>query len=91
MAEWGQHSCPHKAAIDVDGRRLAALDSRLRKNPAAPSNLPRSFLRQPPAARRFVVSGPWAASGALLVLRPTSGSDAHVAYPLCIQTLERLI
>jgi len=91
MAEWGQCSCPHQAAFHVDGKGPAALDSRLRKNPAAPSNLPRPLLRQPPAARRFVVSGPWAANGAPFVLRPTSGSDAHVAYPLCIQTLERLI
>jgi len=90
MAEWGQHSCPHKAAIDVDGTSPAALDSRLRKNPAAPPNLPRPFLRQPPAARRSVVSGPWTASGALLVLHPTSDFDAHVAYPLCIQISERL-
>ena len=85
MAEWGQRRCPHKAAIDVDGRRPAALESRLRKNPAAPPNLPRPVLRQPPAARCFVVSGPWAASGVQLVLRPTSDSDAHVAYSLCIQ------
>lgn len=90
MAEWGQQSCPYKAAIDVDGRPSAALDSRLRKNPAASYNPPRPLLRQPPAARRFVVAAPWAASGALLVRRPTSKFDAHVAYLLCIQTAERL-
>ncbi len=90
MAEWGQHSCPHKATIDVDGRRPAALENRLRKNPAAPFNLPRPFLRQPPAARRFIVAGPWAARGAPFALRPTSDFDAHVAHPLRIQTLERL-
>ncbi len=76
MTEWGQSSCSHRAPIDVDGRRPAALESRLRKNPAALPTLPRLVLRQPPAARRFVVVGPWAASDVLLVPRPTSGSDA---------------
>ncbi len=90
MAEWGQHSCPHKAAIDVDGTSPAALENRPRTNPAAPPNLPRPSLRQPPAARRFGVSRLWAASSALFVWRPTSDFDAHVAYPLCIQILERL-